>query len=116
MTEREKRIEEMVLDGAKCSHITESWNCKRCKYSPCGARRTCENLVDAGYRKVRPNIDFVLTAGDISSIVERARKEAVKEAVEKTVFPIIREKYLPSVKVEFIKTYIFKHFGVEVEE
>lgn len=51
MTEREKRIEEMALDGAECSHIAEWWDCKRCKHSPCGARRTCENLVDKDYRK-----------------------------------------------------------------
>lgn len=48
---RDKRVNEMVLDGAECSHIAEWWNCERCKYSPCGARRTCENLVDKGYRK-----------------------------------------------------------------
>ena len=114
MTEQENR--EKVIEEMSKIAIPECKNtCKYCD-GGCMDNFNATLFYDAGYRKIIPNVDFVLRAGDISSIIEKARKEAIKEVVEKTIFPIIRDKYSPSVQVEFIKTAVLAKFGVEVEE
>lgn len=86
MTEREKRIEEMVRDV--CFDYTP--NCCGCSHSPlCSIRRHCGYLHDAGYRKA-----------------DEARKETIIQVA----------KWLNGLADNDLIYLLLRKFGVEVEE
>lgn len=68
-----------------------------------------EDLVNKNYRKVIPNVDFVVRAGELSTIQMNARKETAKEILDL----IDNESNGQTVMITNI---IRKKYGVEVEE
>lgn len=81
-----------------------------------------EDLVDKNYRKITPNVDFVVKAGELSTIQMNARKETAKEifykAERKSYFQdgghYGKDRHL--IDIEELKQIIKNEYGVEIDE
>lgn len=65
----------------------------------------------AGYRRITPNVDFIVRAGELSTIQENARKETAKEIIQ-WVSKMQKACYTD----EAIIGHLMAHYGVEVEK
>ncbi len=83
----------------------------------CRTRHDCENkdgfcimsdvvaewLIEKGYRKIIPNVDFVVRASDLVKVREKAIKDVLRD--------VVNERVGGQWLVE-----LFKKYGVEIEE
>ena len=77
-------------------------------------------LLLAGYRRIKPNIDFIVRAGEISSTIEKVRKETAKEILQMLFkeWHYRRDNHTlnESVTLSMLINKICLRYSVEVEE
>ena len=108
---KEKEIEEMAKTLC-CAYGTAQ--CDICA-NICGVEY-CEKLYDAGYRKIVPNVDFVVRVSDLVNVREKAYNDARKETAKEILLQL--KKDCPHNYFAVI-SFIVKQeniYGVEIDE
>lgn len=79
-----------------------------------------EDLVDKNYRKIIPNVDFVVRAGELSTIQMNARKQTAKKILQMLSEEWHNNYYnltpTESVVLSMLIGRVCTKYGVEVEE
>ena len=89
---REQKIEELtatIIEYHCYQHGCDDcgWKHSRggCEEEPIYRDLARHLIEDAGYRKIIPNVDFVVRAGELSTMREKAYNEGKREAVKELI-------------------------------